>query len=331
MLRVLPVAFVLLFGGMVSAVHAQAACSGTDLRTEIAADVLEDLHARVRAEPFGEGIAYEATRGADRITLFGTLHSAAPDVPPLIAARVARADLVFLESTLSDQQALRADMQSDTRNHLRPDGPALSSELTAERWAILADTAGALGMPSAAVDQFSPWFATLFLAVPACEINAQRAGRASLDQRIEMLALEQGIPTRSLEDAQTALDVFSEQSDVDKLALLRQSIDGVADLNNSFITARNTWTEERPLLLYFLMEQVAETEGADIAAPELLGQLDEGLLQDRNAAWLPRILDATENADEIAVIAGALHLPRQTGLLQLLSDAGFSVTRLPLD
>ncbi|MBB5514092.1 hypothetical protein FHS89_000090 [Rubricella aquisinus] len=331
MMRVVTLAFSFVIGISLGAAHAQEACTGTDLRAEIAPEVLDDLLMRVRDEPFGEGIAYEATRGADRITLFGTLHSAAPDVPALIAERVAGADLVFLESTLADQQALRADMQADTRNHLRPDGPPLSSELTADRWAILSEAAAALGMPSAAVDQFSPWFATLFLAVPACEINAQRQGRASLDQRLEAIALESGIPTRSLEDAQTALDVFSDQSEEDQLALLRQSIDGVADLNNSFITARNTWQEERPLLLFFLMEHVAAEDDTDTATPELLGQLDEGLLRDRNAAWLPRILEATDNADEIAVIAGALHLPRQTGLLQLLSDAGFTVTRLPLN
>lgn len=49
------------------------------------------------------------------------------------------------------------------------------------------------------------------------------------------------------------------------------------------------------------------------------------MLVHRNAAWIP-VIEATEGTT-LVVAVGALHLPGETGILNLLQQQGYSLTR----
>lgn len=310
--------------------YAQNACTGTDLRTTLAPGILAELEATAAAEPFGEGIAFEATRGGSTITLFGTFHASDPDIPTLITDRLTTTDLLLVEVTSAAQAEFQTNIQMDPSEILRLNGPALSTELTPPEWATLTTTIAPLGISPDAAERLRPWFATVLLAVPYCEIAAQRLGRQPLDSRIEALASSQDIPVRALEDASAALDFFADRTPEEQLDVLKSAIDGAEDSAQSFVTARMVWEEEKPLLLWHVMQHMTEEDGnpTDLQA---MGQLDTELLYERNRNWLPLILEATATDSDIMVAVGALHLPRETGLLQMLADEGFAVSRLTLN
>ena len=54
---------------------------------------------------------------------------------------------------------------------------------------------------------------------------------------------------------------------------------------------------------------------------------DEVLLKRRNHAWMPRILSREE--EQLVVAVGALHLSGEEGVLNLLAQAGYALTRAP--
>jgi uncharacterized protein len=56
--------------------------------------------------------------------------------------------------------------------------------------------------------------------------------------------------------------------------------------------------------------------------PDLLDQL----VNRRNQAWLPRIIEATKSKNRTLVCVGALHLPGRYGVLELARRAGFEWT-----
>lgn len=54
------------------------------------------------------------------------------------------------------------------------------------------------------------------------------------------------------------------------------------------------------------------------------------LMDDRNRAWIAPLLEGAAEAGDGGIVAafGALHLPGEAGVLSLLQDEGFTITRL---
>ena len=57
--------------------------------------------------------------------------------------------------------------------------------------------------------------------------------------------------------------------------------------------------------------------------------MQDALLDSRNRNWIPVITDATQTHDDIVVAVGAAHLIGDQGILQLLENEGWTITRIP--
>ena len=67
----------------------------------------------------------------------------------------------------------------------------------------------------------------------------------------------------------------------------------------------------------------------DAKASEIFDNLETTLLASRNQNWIPVMTEAAQVDGEIMVAIGAAHLIGEEGILQLLVDDGWDVTRLP--
>jgi len=56
---------------------------------------------------------------------------------------------------------------------------------------------------------------------------------------------------------------------------------------------------------------------------------EQKMLTDRNASWVDRLLEQAQGQKVFAAV-GAAHLPGEIGVLRLLENDGFEITRLPL-
>lgn len=312
---------------------AQAACSGTDLFTTMPAEELAALHDTAAEAPHPEGILWRAEKDGRVLHLVGTMHLHDPRhqvtldrVTPMIED----ADTVFLELGAGDEARLQRMIAEDPALAFITEGPTLPDLLEPEVWNDLKAAMAERGMPGFMVAKMKPWMAMANLGMTRCDMENIQKGLRGLDAMISELAIDLGKPPVALEPVDTALKLFSEYTQEEQLELLRLSLlqqtENSADM--SVTVAEAYFREEIQVIWEFTM--ALSRQMSDLSPEELeaeIAKLEELLIVRRNAAWMDLIL-GSDTDDVIAV--GALHMPGRAGLLSLLEEAGFTVTRLSL-
>ena len=100
--------------------------------------------------PFPEGLIWTATKGADTITVVGTMHIFDPRLEAIRAKvkdNVTDADLVLVEATPEDEAALQELIVTDPGRLFIVDGPTLPEQLDPETWEMIAAAATERGIP----------------------------------------------------------------------------------------------------------------------------------------------------------------------------------------
>lgn len=308
-----------------------ALCGGDSLLDRLStADryYLEDISANA---PYGRGLIWTATRGDQQITLIGTMHIYDPRLEPIraqVADDVARADLVLLEMTETEEAQLQAELGTNPARMFLTDGPTLIDLLDEQTWAMVAEAASARQIPPFMAAKFRPWYLAVTLAVPPCAMPDMVAGRRGLDHMILDDANTAGVPTQALEPWDTLFDIMEvgtlqEQIDMMRLGLLSPEINAevfVAMLDGYFAgEVAQVWELSRLSLQYVPDMDVALAE-------EMFAMTEQGLLIDRNYNWIPVIENAAALHDRMVVAVGAAHLPGEDGLLRLLEHEGWTIT-----
>lgn len=76
-------------------------------------------------------------------------------------------------------------------------------------------------------------------------------------------------------------------------------------------------------------ESVRDEFDASVGSVENAKQLDQIMVDERNAAWIPRLRRYLDDGDAVIVV-GAMHLPGDSGLIQRLRKSGYSVDAIIL-
>lgn len=269
------------------------------------------------AERYEHGLLWRIEgKDAPASHVFGTIHLADRRVtalPPAVARELNSARSVTIEVGL-DPGAIAVlagrMIYGDGRDLQRVAGP----ELYAKAAAI---TAG-LGLPDPLLRMFKPWAVALLLSAP------QQDPSGVLDLVLARIAGEQGKPVHELETLDEQIAVFEGMSEDNQLALLRQAVSS---------------HERMPQLVGRLVEaylardlagmwRISEESGGDGAeARRLRAEFGRRLLEDRNTRMAER--SETRLREGGAFIAvGALHLYGAAGVLALLEQRGYRVTRV---
>lgn len=314
-------------------VLASAQCIGESFMTMLSAEDQAELEHMADETRFGSGLIWTAEKDGKTITFVGTLHL--PDARhDFIIARLSPVlnvvDMLLVEATLEDQAAMQAYMGSHPEVMTITDGPTLPERLEPHLWAEIAEAAAARQIPGFMAAKMQPWFLSLSLAIPPCAMASIASGDPGLDVMVMQEAEKRGMPIAPLEDWQTLFALlsggtFEEQMDALQLALINPEIQdalvtSMQDLYFLEETAK-TWHLSR-FIPPFLPADVAETFTQDF------DQMEEQLLNDRNLAWIPVIEDAAARNIHIMVAFGAAHLIGDRGVLALMEDNGWVLTRL---
>lgn len=312
---------------------AHAACDGRDLRATLTPQEEAQLAAQLAPVPFPEGNHWRAERDGQVIHLVGTIHLDDPrlDAP---AARlkplIDRAAVVLLEMTAAERDTLMSAM-AERPEMLTLQDTTLPELMQESDWQALAEAMRARGLPPFVAAKFRPWYVSMLLAIPPClaQTMAQDDG---LDTRIEAMATAAGVPTRALEPWDTALSAFADMPLDMQLSMIRTALVPPAAAEDQFATLAASYFDERHAESWAMSGLLAARLGG-MAGPEAdaaMQAMADTLLDSRNRAWVPVILDAAETADGPVVAAfGAAHLFGETGLPALLEAEGFTLSRLP--
>lgn len=320
------------FAGL--ALPAAALCTGEsylDTMTEAQRAALSEAVADM---PYATGLTYRAERGDDRLTIVGTMHIYDPRLEIIrarVAADVRAADLVLLEATAKEEEQLRDLITTDPSLIFITEGPTLPELLEEDVWQQLSQAATQRNIPGFMAAKMQPWYLSLMLSIPACAMGDMMAGATGLDRMIAADATAAGVPVQALEPFDTLFTLFDAAPVTEQIDMLRINMLDPAHQSRMFVAMLNRYFAEDVGRLWE-MGRIALQDAPGIAPAEaqaMFAEMEDLLLITRNRNWIPVITEATETHDDIVVAVGAAHLIGNDGILQLLENEGWTVSRLP--
>ncbi|MBI5850119.1 MAG: TraB/GumN family protein [Planctomycetes bacterium] len=256
--------------------------------------------------------------------LFGTIHLPDERVTTLhaeVEAAIERCDALYTELAM-DMKLLSAA----TKGMMLPRGKTLKTVLPEEVHAKLEAFFAAREMPLAPMERMKPWVIASQVALfdHLTEIAMGKALDLQLYQRAEDDDKEVG----GLETIEEQMGVFDGLTDLEQGEMLRKAIDQVEDFKAK---GRDLYEE--------LIKSYVDGSGAQLEAlmneadddSELSKRIEKALLHDRNHRMADRIaVKLREQPQRCWFFAvGAAHAFGNTGLVKLLREQGFAVTRVP--
>lgn len=317
-----------------SPAHAQepAACGGTNL-LETYEKNDPAAYARLRAEadavPNGKGIFWKIEKdGLPASWLLGTMHVTDPRVLAMPqAARMAYAEAatVIVESDeIADEKKAGAAIMARPDLTMFTDGRTITDFLDKDDAEKLTEGLKGRGLSLAAVARMKPWMIASFVALPACEIARKAAGAAFLDQRLAKDALAGGKTLKGLEtliEQISALDSLPLEPQIQGLV---QTVELGDTLTDVIETMSQLYLAGDTGMIMPMMR--AATPQTDEDA-EAYADFEQRIVVDRNHIMATRAAPIL-SVGNVFMAVGALHLPGPEGVVELLRQQGFTVTKV---
>lgn len=259
-----------------------------------------------------------AIRDADStIYIFGTVHVLKPDTQwrsPKIAKALAESQELVIEVTGMDDPAAAQPMLM--KYGMDPAGSTLAKLSEADR-ARMTAAAQAAGLPIQAVDKMRPWLAALTLTI-APVIKAGYDPQSGVEMVLTREAKAAGKPIGSLETMEQQVRFFADMKPETELALLRSTLDQVADGPARLDKMVAAWAagDETGLEAEFVTEVRNQS-------PELYQTVVVG----RNRDWADQLKKRLDGKGVSFVAVGAGHLVGPDSVQRELEKRGVKVER----
>lgn len=307
-----------------------AVCTGEDLLAAMERDdpdAYRALMEEAQASLNGEAILWrvEAPDGAVS-HLYGTMHVTDPRITQL--ARDAQAafdasDTLVIETTdILNPSAMMAAMAEHPDLMMFTDATTLSSLLDEDERALVESALQERGLSLASLDKMKPWMIAAMATLPVCEMTRAAAGTEILDVALATRAGEAGMEIEGLETtaeqlgAMAALPLeFHMRALVDTLALG----DTIDDIIETMIVIHQ---RGEPGLFWPFFEMVLPGGAGDTVA---IAGFEQSVITDRNHTMATRAKLHLDRGDAFIAV-GALHLPGEEGVVELLRETGFKVS-----
>lgn len=309
---------------------AQTSCAGLDLIATLPAADRTTLEQASAAAPYPAGNHWRAEKAGATIDLVGTFHLYDPRMDgPMDRLRplIAQADAIYLEATEVEIKALQTAVSS-TPDLLFTTGPTLPEQMTEPEWQSLSTAMNDRGIPAFLASKFRPWYVSVMLSMPPCAMASMQAGGGGLDHLIGDAAKALGKPTLPLEPYDTMFKIFDRISPEDQLDMIRTALPLASQSEDLFATMTNSYFRETHREIWeFGRLQTLKTPGTDPAKAEAdLALMEEVLINARNRSWMEVLRDKSPGK-RLIVAVGAGHLSGDQGLLNLLRQDGWTLTR----
>ena len=193
------------------------------------------------------------------------------------------------------------------------DGQKISDLVTEEEFAIIdALITKEVGMPLKMVETIKPFFliAMLYPKMIDCPIQ-------SFEQELIKIAVEQEEEINGLETIEDQMQVFEDIPYKDQVAdLLKTAKDNLASDKETFKKMLELYKAEN---ISAIVDMMDDDENSSLA------QHQDKLLENRNKNWISKISDYSKEQPTFYGV-GAGHLAGEFGVINLLKDAGYTVT-----
>lgn len=242
--------------------------------------------------------------------LYGTIHVDDPrinDLAPAVLDAFAASRNVLLELEMTPELADAA-----ARRMMLPPDTLLADRIDPAIHRRTVEAMAARGVPEAATTRLRPWAIAVALSIPPQE-------GTPLDLRLHRRASEAGKPIVGLETMDEQLDVFDALSPEEEERYLNDTLDDLANIGEHTEKLLQAYLRQDLAALERLATEFVDKNSA-YAKP-----LMRRLIEDRNHRMTERMLPHVDKGAAFIAI-GALHLPGEEGVLQLLRQHGWTVT-----
>jgi uncharacterized protein YbaP (TraB family) len=273
--------------------------------------------------PHGRGVLWEIAFEAKPVAhLFGTMHSADPDIlalPAPVAQAFKAAPSLSVEIILDETAMQRIGMAMRL-----PRGQRLQDFVPPDVFSRAAAAAEPLGWQPIHLSRLKPWAVAMLISLPPEDMQRKGAakGRLPLDLWLMETARARGKRVYALETLAEQVNVFDAMPTQDQVAHLRAVAIPVAEKNRLLAAMKDAYLRGD-------IEQIFRMARADERPQDraLREKVDKRLLDDRNRRMVERMLPRFDEGGAFIAV-GAAHLPGENGVLALLERRGYSVTRL---
>ena len=304
-------------------------CRGIDMLDELKSRD-PDTHARVLADAArtanGEAMLWRIEKaGAAPSHLFGTMHVTDNRITswsPAVTAAIGGSRTVLLEVADLSPKALMSAITRAARLLVFTDGRRLDTLLEADEFAKVQAAVEKSGLPGHLAVMFKPWLISTLLAVSECEKRNADVGHPVLDSKIALEAQARKIPVVGLETVDSQLAAMAAVPDAEQIAMLRMGLKFTDRSNDMLETLTRMYLNRQMGAAMPFNLALAASAGVEAGA---FGGFQRELLVKRNRKMLDGAMPHLVKGGAFVAV-GALHLPGETGLVQLLKDAGYTVT-----
>lgn len=263
---------------------------------------------------WAESFLWEVQGKTHKVFLMGSMHLLPASAYPLADAMESayrQSDVLVFETDMA--AVANEETQMALLNAgMYPEGQTLMNALHTKVLAPYAEAVQDLNLPVTMLNRYRPWLAALTIEM---SIYAKHGFKAELgvDRHFyeKAVAAEKQILTLETVEQQTAL--FTGMSDTMAQDYLALTLINLEEIDND------------PRELYELWQDGDDGDMEDLLEPlmEDYPALYRRFIRDRNEKWLPTVLDLLKGEKTALVVVGALHLPGDHGLLELLENAGY--------
>lgn len=247
--------------------------------------------------------------------LFGTIHSSDPRVtqlPSLVQHRFEQADSVTLEININ----LSEMVTSLFSLYLSPE-QTLDKLMDKKEYRQIIDTLQEYGMPEEVTKRLKPWATMMIISMP--KPQSGQVLDALLYQKAQ--SLQKSI--YGLETVEEQLAVFEGFSLDEQLTLLKGTLSYIDEMPKIMEELHTLYLKRdlNQLLAY------SQDYMQDDVHSVLIETFMRRLIDERNVRMVERMETRLQEGNAFIAV-GALHLPGEQGILNLLEKAGYQVSAL---
>ena len=171
-----------------------------------------------------------------------------------------------------------------------------------------------LGLPESVLNRYKPWAVAVLFSLPPADSGQ------FLDLLLYQAASARAKKIVGLETVDEQLGTFDGLSMTDQIALLEDAIENIEQLPKLLEALVSTYLRRD---LRGLAELSLENFQGD---SEIIGRFQEAAIFSRNRRMVDRLTPYIERGGVFAAV-GALHLPGEQGMLNLLQQRGYPVEK----
>lgn len=308
-----------------------AACTGKDLFAELqklqpdqAALVLREMEAVPNQGPLLWKITSRKSKKPS--WLMGTMHVTDSRIATLtddVKAKIKAARVLVLElQEIQNKQGLAAKILSHTTAVNMPEGTSLWDVIPDDQEKIVRFNPTIAMAPPERIAQLQPWVVAQSLSAPFCE-QLRQPFKLSLDETLAQRAQLSSVPIEGLETVEEQVKVMSSLTMDEQVQGLVALAGRKIPAEDIYITMTNMYVNRQVSAFVPLSKHLSgDLAGMNTKASE---KFMTNLIDTRNVIMAERAAKYLDKGNAFIAV-GALHLPGQMGVIELLRTAGYKIT-----